>query len=207
VLAIAACWTIFAGSRRTVQNKCTSHLAIAGFALQSGPEVSDRTAEFEDYERGTLIAFQEDDKAQLQERAMNRKTRVLVVDDDEVVRSSYVRTLKSTSCEVEAVLDGDRALRAMEAESFDVVLLDLRMPGMNGMSVLETIKRRWPGSQVVIITGYPSIETAKEAVRLGAYDYLAKPVGPPDVLKATYGAATQKGWMLRADGENSRMAC
>jgi DNA-binding NtrC family response regulator len=142
-------------------------------------------------------------EAQSQECTMSRKTRILVVDDDEVVRSSYVRTLQSTHCDVEAAFDGDRALRAIEAESFDVVLLDLRMPGMDGMSVLKIIKQRWPESQVVIITGYPSIDSAKEAVRLGAYDYLAKPVGPPDVIKAAHGAITEKRWMLRADaGEN-----
>ena len=73
------------------------------------------------------------------------------------------------------------------------------MPGMDGMAVLRTIKQRWPESEVVIITGYPNIETAKEAVRLGAYDYLAKPVGPDDVINATNGAVMQKQWSLHRD--------
>ena len=87
----------------------------------------------------------------------------------------------------------------MEQRPADVVLLDLRMPGMDGMSVLKMIKQRWPETEVVIITGYPNVDTAKEAVRLGAYDYLAKPVGPDEVINAANGAMTQKKWALRKD--------
>ena len=130
---------------------------------------------------------------------MDARTKILVVDDDEVVRLSHLRSLTSAHCNVEAVWDGNEALRLMEQHSFDVILLDLRMPGMDGMAVLKTIKERWPESEVVIITGYPTIETAKEAVRLGAYDYLAKPVGPDDVINAAAGAMTRKKWTLRSD--------
>jgi DNA-binding NtrC family response regulator len=107
------------------------------------------------------------------ETTMNAQAKVLVVDDEEVVRRSHLTVLRNTQSRVEAVPDGEQALRAMEAGPFDVVLLDLRMPGMDGMTVLKTIKRRWPDSEVVVITGYPSVETAKEAIRLGAFHYLA----------------------------------
>lgn len=127
---------------------------------------------------------------------MCTKSNVLIVDDDEVVRLSHLRSLKSVSCAAEAVDDGEDALRLMERQSFDVVLLDLRMPGMDGMSVLKTIKQKWPESEVVVITGYATIETAKEAVRLGACDYLAKPVGPVEVINATGAAMTRKRWAL-----------
>jgi len=130
---------------------------------------------------------------------MDARTNILVVDDDEVVRLSHLRSLAAAQCNVETVWNGNEALRAMERHPFDVILLDLRMPGMDGMSVLKTIKERWPESEVVIITGYPSIETAKEAVRLGAYDYLAKPVGPDDVVNAACGAMMQKKWCLHKD--------
>jgi DNA-binding NtrC family response regulator len=70
---------------------------------------------------------------------------------------------------------------------------------MDGMAVLKTIKARWPATAVVIITGYPSIETAKEAVRLGAYNYLAKPVGPDEVINAANDAVMQKKWALQKD--------
>ncbi len=130
---------------------------------------------------------------------MSEPIKVLVVDDDEVVRLSYQRSLQAAHCHVEAVLNGEDALRALEHQCFDVVLLDLRMPGMDGMSVLKAIKQTWPKSEVLVITGYPTVESAKEAVRLGAYDYLAKPVGPAEVINAASGAITQKKWALRKD--------
>jgi DNA-binding NtrC family response regulator len=130
---------------------------------------------------------------------MDGKTKVLVVDDEEIVRLSHIRTLASVHCDLEVVRDGNEALRAMEQSPADVVLLDLRMPGMDGMAVLKAIKQRWPETEVVIITGYPTIETAKEAVRLGAYDYLAKPVGPDEVINVANGAMTQKKWALHRD--------
>jgi DNA-binding NtrC family response regulator len=129
---------------------------------------------------------------------MNDKASILIVDDEEVVRRSHLRSLADTGCHTEAAEDGHQALRVMELHPFDVVLLDLRMPGLDGMDVLKTIKERWPDSEVVVITGYPSIETAKEAVRLGAQNYIAKPVGPDDVIKAANEAMTQKRWALRS---------
>ena len=129
---------------------------------------------------------------------MNDKASILIVDDEEVVRRSHLRSLADTGCHTEAAEDGDKALQVMEQHPFDVVLLDLSMPGLDGMDVLKTIKERWPDSEVVVITGYPSIETAKEAVRLGAHNYIAKPVGPDDVIKAANEAMTQKRWALRS---------
>ena len=124
---------------------------------------------------------------------------VLVVDDEEIVRKSYSRSLDGARCEVETVSDGAAALRAMEHQAFDLVVLDLRMPGMDGMAVLKVLKERWPESEVVVITGYPSIDSAKEAIRLGASDYLAKPVGPDEIVGALSRAIAHKHWTLRAD--------
>lgn len=134
---------------------------------------------------------------------MIKKANILVVDDEEVVRLSYARSLASAHCKVEMVSNGQDALQAMGERPFDVVLLDLMMPGMNGMKVLSTIKRQWPESEVIIITGYPALDTAKEAVSLGAYNYLAKPAGPDDVINATYGAVNHKRWTLRCDSASA----
>ena len=128
---------------------------------------------------------------------MSKKNKVLVVDDDETVRRSYLRSLQSTSCQVAAAKDGEEALQRMEQNPYDVVLLDMRMPGQDGLAVLRTIKQKWPDSEVVIITGYPTVDSAKQAVRLGAFDYVAKPVGPQEVIKVTDGAITRKQWALR----------
>jgi len=130
---------------------------------------------------------------------VDAKAKILIVDDDEVIRRSYLRSLAGAHSNVAVAWNGTEALRVMEQHPCDVILLDLRMPGMDGMSVLKAIKERWPESEVVIITGYPTLETAKEAVLLGAYDYLAKPVGPDDVIKAANGAMMRKKWALHSD--------
>ena len=130
---------------------------------------------------------------------MTEKATILVVDDEEVVRRSYVRALSGENCSVATVWDGMEALQVMGQHPFDVVLLDLCMPGIGGMTVLKTIKEKWPESEVIIITGYPAVESAKEAVTLGAYDYLAKPVDPDDVINAANGAMLHKRWALRCE--------
>ena len=135
---------------------------------------------------------------------MNERANILIVDDEEVVRRSHLRSLESAGCNAQVAGDGTEAIRVMEQQPFDVILLDLRMPGLDGMDVLKTIKERWPDSEVVVITGYPTIESAKESVRLGAFNYLAKPVGPDDVIKAANDAITQKRWALRSDSEFKR---
>lgn len=133
---------------------------------------------------------------------MKAISKILIVDDDEVVRLSYLRSLANTDWNVESTWDGNDALRVMDEKGFDVVLLDLRMPGMDGMEVLKAIKDKWPETEVVIITGYPSIDTAKEAVRLGARDYLAKPVYRDDVINAANDAMKQKQWSLHREQAN-----
>lgn len=130
---------------------------------------------------------------------MIEKATILVVDDEEIVRRSYARALSGQHCSVAAVWNGEDALTVMEQYPFDVVLLDQRMPGMDGMTVLKQIKQKWPDSEVIMITGYPAVESAKEAVNLGAYDYLVKPIGPNEVVDATNGAMLHKAWALRCE--------
>ena len=132
---------------------------------------------------------------------MNTNANILVVDDEEVVRRGFQRVLASGCWHVETAGTGEQALQAMETRPYDIVLLDLRMPGMDGMSVLKTMKRRWPEGEVIVVTGYPSVDTAKEAIRLGACDYLAKPLAPGEVIEAANSAMEQKHWTLRQDGE------
>lgn len=130
---------------------------------------------------------------------MSDKVRILVVDDEDVVRRSFVRTLASERCTVEVATDGEQALQKLREQSFDVVLLDLRMPGLGGMAVLKAIKAEWPECEVIVVTGHPMLETAKESVSLGAHDYLAKPVGPDEVINATNNALQHKRWALRRE--------
>lgn len=133
---------------------------------------------------------------------MGERAKILVVDDDRVVRQSYQRSLSGVHCSVRAALNAQEALKLMEDDPSDVVLVDIRMPGMDGIALIGKIKERWPESEVVVITGYPSVESAKEAVRLGAYNYLAKPVGPEEVIHAATEAVNRKRWSLKKDVSN-----
>jgi len=130
---------------------------------------------------------------------MDAKASILVVDDEDVVRRSYARILGEMDCVTQAAADGEQALHAMEQRAFDVILLDVRMPGAQGLDVLKSIKRRWPASEVVIITGYPTVESARQALQLGACDYLAKPADPDEVIGAARGAMRRKMWALKAE--------
>ncbi len=130
---------------------------------------------------------------------MDARASILVVDDEEVVRRSYARILDEMDCDAQAAVDGEQALHAMEQRPFDVVLLDLRMPGAQGLDVLRTMKRRWPASEVVVITGHPTLESARQAMQLGACDYLAKPADPDEVIDAARAAMRRKKWALRAE--------
>jgi len=101
--------------------------------------------------------------------------RVLVVDDEVVVRSGISRVLERQGMEVHLAAGGEQALEIMAEQPFGVVLLDVKMPGMDGIEVLRHIRSDYPGTPVIMITGYPSIETAIEALKQGAVDYLVKP--------------------------------
>lgn len=122
---------------------------------------------------------------------------VLVVDEDETVLRSSRSVLASANFEVQVAKTGDAALKLLAHQAVDVVLMGCPMPGNDGFAVLRTIKSLWPDMEVVVISGAPSVQHAKEAIRLGACDYLAKPVPPDAVITAAACAAMKKKWALR----------
>jgi DNA-binding NtrC family response regulator len=117
---------------------------------------------------------------------------ILVVDDDMSVRTTFSTILRKEGYQVTAVKDGYEAIKAIDEQSFDLALVDLRMPGLDGIEVLEKIKSRRPQTRVIIYTGYGSITTVVEAMRKGATDYLNKPFSPDD-LKAGVKKALENG--------------
>jgi len=117
---------------------------------------------------------------------------ILVVDDDMSVRTTFSSVLRQEGYRVTAVKNGYEAIKAIDEESFDLALVDLGMPGMDGIRVLEKIKTRRPQTRVIIFTGYGSITTAVEAMRKGATDYLNKPFSPEE-LKAGVKKALENG--------------
>ncbi|GAH63841.1 unnamed protein product, partial [marine sediment metagenome] len=106
---------------------------------------------------------------------------ILVVDDDKSVRTTFSSVLRKEGYRVTAVENGYEAIKAIDEESFDLALVDLRMPGLDGIEVLEKIKSRRPKTRVIIYTGYGSVTTAVEAIRKGAADYLSKPFSPEEL--------------------------
>jgi len=103
--------------------------------------------------------------------------RVLVVDDDDALRGALVEYLQLRGMKVKSCPDGQDALDHIHAEreAYDVVLADLRMPSVGGLDVLRAAKARHAATEVVIITGFGSLDTAFESMRQGAFDYIAKP--------------------------------
>ena len=109
------------------------------------------------------------------------KPRVLVVDDEEIVRESLTDWLAEEGCAVEAVPDGASALRRIGEEAWPVMLVDLKMPGIDGLQVLAEARRLQPDAAIVIMTAYASVDTAVQAMKMGAYDYLVKPFEPEEL--------------------------
>ena len=105
-----------------------------------------------------------------------RKPRVLVVDDEADIRSSLRRILEYDGYEVADAATGAQALEMVEVDGPEVVLLDIKMPHMDGLEVLAELHRRQPGLPVVMISGHGTIATAVQATRLGAFDFMDKPL-------------------------------
>lgn len=103
---------------------------------------------------------------------------ILVIDDEESMRAGCIQTLAENGYRVQAVENGHMGLERIAKESFDVILLDLKMPGIPGMEVLKKLKENDPNSVVIIITAYGTIDSAVEAMKRGAYDFLIKPFTP-----------------------------
>ena len=122
-----------------------------------------------------------------------KQKRILLVDDETNVRTVFSDVLRKESYIVKGVKDGPEAIKAIDEDNFDLALVDLRMPCMDGIEVLKNIKKRKPQIPVIIYTGYGSITTAVEAMRKGATDYLNKPFSPEDLKSSIRKALERAG--------------
>jgi DNA-binding response OmpR family regulator len=111
--------------------------------------------------------------------------KILVVDDEKTVCDSIKKILTRRGYEVENSLDADEAIKKIKETSYDLVITDLMMPKTNGIELLQIIKQHYPELEVVLITGYASIDTAVKATKLGAADYLPKPFTPDELTTIT----------------------
>ncbi len=106
---------------------------------------------------------------------MTKSVKVLVVDDDTTFRRVIVRELASMGFDAEGVASGEEALTATEHQEYDVVLLDMKLPTLDGIAVLKALKQAHPLTEVIMLTAYGTIDSAIRSIKLGAYDYLTKP--------------------------------
>ena len=106
---------------------------------------------------------------------------ILIVDDEAIVRESLRDWLQDAGYQVATAETGEQALEMMEKQEFGILVLDVRLPGKTGIRVLKEVKAKQPDIKSIIITAYPYAETAEEAMKLGAIDYLVKPFSPDDL--------------------------
>ena len=107
---------------------------------------------------------------------------VLLVDDETEFLETLVKRLRKRNLEVRGAGSGEEALKCLEAEPIDVVVLDVKMPGMDGIDTLREIKNRHPLVEVIMLTGHASMEVAIQGMELGAFDYLMKPMNIDELL-------------------------
>jgi len=107
--------------------------------------------------------------------------RIMVIDDEQIVGKRLKPALEKTGNIVETFEDGRTALERLDEQPFDIVVTDIRMDGIDGIEVLEQVLARSPRTKVIIITGYATVEVAREALSKGAFDFIAKPFKPNDL--------------------------
>lgn len=127
-------------------------------------------------------------------------SKILLVDDEIVFTQNMSKLLSNRGYRVTSVNSGDNAIKALEKENFDVVVLDLKMPGMDGITTLKEIKKLDLFTETLILTGHGSIDTALEAIKMGAYDYLTKPCEIDELVAKIEGA-----WGRKDSGEKKDM--
>ncbi len=122
--------------------------------------------------------------------------RVLLVDDEEAFVEALGKRLNARGLKVETSESGEDAVAKAEGRAFDVIVLDLAMPGMDGIETLKRLKKIDPDVQVILLTGHGSIEKAVEATKLGAIDFLQKPASLPDLLELIHKASARRAQLL-----------
>lgn len=106
---------------------------------------------------------------------------ILIVDDEKNIRLTLSQALETLAAEIDTAADGEEALAKLKEREFGLILLDIRMPGMDGMEVLRRVREMRPDIRIIIITAYGTVESAVEAMKLGAVDFLQKPFDPDEI--------------------------
>ena len=110
------------------------------------------------------------------------KFRVLVVDDEDDFRNTLIKRLETRKVPVTGAAGGDEALTLLKEQDFDVVVLDVKMPGRDGIETLQEMKKLKPQLEIILLTGHASVESGIQGMRLGAFDYIIKPTPLDELL-------------------------
>jgi DNA-binding NtrC family response regulator len=127
--------------------------------------------------------------------------KVLLVDDEEEFVETLAERMRNRGMEVATSNSGGEALKLVETDPYDVVVLDLQMPGMDGIEVLERIKQRQPDIQVVLLTGHASVAKGVEAIKHGALEFLEKPIDLSKLSEVIHRAKAEKMILVERDTE------
>jgi DNA-binding NtrC family response regulator len=129
----------------------------------------------------------------LRRRTMAGKLEILLLDDEPIVGKRLKPALAKIGCNVEVFEDPRQALDRIHQKTFDIVVTDIRMDGIDGLEILEHVLRKSPRTKVIMITGYAMMAVAREAMEKGAYDFISKPFTPDDLRKVIAMAAQALG--------------
>lgn len=114
---------------------------------------------------------------------MDKKIKILIIDDEDIILKSCLRILKKREdFEIDTAMDGLEGLEKAKQKKYDLVITDLKMPRLGGMDVLKTLRKEQPDVTVIIFTGFATVETTREALKMGAFDYIPKPFTPEELL-------------------------
>lgn len=123
---------------------------------------------------------------------MKDRAKILIVDDEQPVCTSIAEALQESNYQIDIALSGEEALAKSGVTAYDVVITDLMMPGISGMELLRAMKEKLPETMLIMVTGYPSVKSAVQAMKLGAFDYMPKPFTPSDIRSMVVRALTKK---------------
>jgi CheY-like chemotaxis protein len=129
----------------------------------------------------TAIRKTEEQIQELQAKRVVKKRPILLVDDEKNIRLTLSQSLEPLGLPIQTAVNGEEALQKLDDAEFGLLLLDLKMPGMDGMEVLHRVRERWPTIPVIIITAHGTIESAVDAMKIGAVDFIQKPFSPREI--------------------------
>ena len=128
---------------------------------------------------------------------MSTLIRILVVDDEEVIREACQRILRRAGHTVDLASNGEQALKLIRQTHYDLALIDIKMPVLDGLGLMEIMRREYKNISIVVMTGHGTSETAVQALKAGATDFLTKPFSPNDLRQAVKGAIR----LIEANGQ------